>query len=217
MTRHYLVSRFVRGALIGGAIGFLMLGFAPVTSPAHAGAPGNSAEAFIQGLAERGVAMLENANYTEAQRETEFRNIVHDGFALEAIGRFVVGRHWRTMDKDQQAQYQKLFSEWLLMSYASRLGGYDGQKIEVAGSFELQNKHKDVVVRARILHADGQPETAVDWRVRKFDGTYRIIDIIVEGISMATAQKAEFEAVIDKVGVDGLLENLRSRLASMAV
>lgn len=214
MARHYLVFPLIHGALIGGAMG-LMLGLALVASPARASTPGEKAEALIQDLADSGVAMLENADYTAAQRATEFRNLVRKGFALKAIGRFVVGRHWRGMDKDQQAEYQEMFSEWLLMSYANRLGGFEGQRIEVVGSFELNNKHNDVVVRTRIVGGDGQPEMPVDWRVRKFDGKHRIIDIVVQGVSMAVAQKSEFEAVIRKVGVDGLVETLRSRLATM--
>ena len=213
MARHYLVSRLIPGALIGGAIG-LMLGLAPAASPARTSTPGGEAEAFIQELADSGVAMLENADYTAAQRETEFRNLVRKGFALEAIGRFAVGRYWRRMDKDQQAEYQEMFSEWLLKNYASRLGGFEGQRIEVVRSFELNNRNNDVFVRTRIAGGDGQPETLADWRVRKFNGKHRIIDIVVEGVSMAAAQRSEFEAVIRKVGVDGLVENLRSKLAT---
>lgn len=216
MARHYLVFRFIRGALIGGAVG-LVLGLAPVASPVRASTPGEKAELFILELADSGLAMLENAEHTTARREIELRNFVHDGFALEAIGRFVVGRYWRRMDKNQQAEYQEMFSEWLLMSYASRLGDYEGQRIEVVRSFEVHNKKKDVVVRTRIVDGDGQPETMVDWRVRKFNGKHRIIDIVVEGISMISAQKSEFEAVFRKVGVAGFLENLRSKLATRVI
>ena len=186
-----------------------------VASPARAGTEAETAETFIQELADSGVAMLETADGAAAGREAEFRNLVRRGFALDAIGRFVVARHWRKMDGDQQAEYQEMFAEWLLKSYASRLGGFEGQRIEVAGSVELDNRHRDVVVRTRIAGADGQPEMLVDWRVRKFDATHRIIDVIVEGVSMAAAQKSEFEAVIRKAGVEGLMENLRSRLTSM--
>lgn len=198
------------------ATAFLMLVLAAwVASPARAGTPGEEAEAFIQELADSGVAVLENADYTASKRETEFRNLVRKGFALEAIGRFVVGRYWRKMDKDQQAEYQEMFAEWLLTTYADRLGGYGGQRIEVVKSVELNNKYNDVVVRTRILGGGGQPEMSADWRVRKFNGDHRIIDVIVEGVSMAAAQKSEFEAVIRKIGVEGLVGNLRSQLSTM--
>ena len=214
MARRYLVIRLIRGALICGAIG-LSLWFALAASFARADTPGESAESFIREVAGSGVAMLQDANYTAAQRETGFRGLVRGSFALETIGRFVVGRHWRGMAPDQQANYQEVFAEWVLMSYAARLNGFDGQTIEIVKSFELDNRKKDVVVRTRILGSDKQPAMLADWRVRKFDGEHRIIDVVVEGVSMAATQKSEFEAVIRKIGVDGLVDNLRSRLATM--
>ena len=68
-------------------------------------------------------------------------------------------------------------------------------------------------MRTRVVHADGQPPVAADLRIREFGGELKIIDIIVEGVSMAAAQRSEVDAVIRKIGVEGLLDNLRSRLA----
>lgn len=212
-----MVGSMIRNNTIRGvAAGFLGLVLtAWVAAPARAGSPAGEAEAFIRELADSGIAMLANADYSPAQRETEFRNLVRKGFALEEIGRFVVGRYWRQMDKDQQADYQEMFAEWLITTYSGRLGAYGGQKIEIEKSTELNNKYNDVVVRTRILGASGQPEMAADWRVRYFDGTPKIIDVIVEGVSMAAAQKSEFESVIRRAGVDGLVENLRTQLSTM--
>ena len=211
----------VRAITYGNAIrivaaAFIMLFLAGyAVSRANAAAPGEEAEAFIHKLATTGVAMMEKKDISHAERDREFHRIVREGFALEAVGRFVVGRHWRRMTKDQQAEYQELFAEWLLKSYASRLGGFDGQTLEVLNSIELQNRKQDVVVRTRVVQTNGQPPTVADWRIRKFKGEPKIIDIIIEGVSMAAAQKSEFEAVIRKVGVEGLMENLRSRLTTL--
>lgn len=189
-----------------------IVGAAMFAAPvAHAAVAGDEAAAFISELAANAVAMVENKSQTDAEREAEFRRIVRKGFALDVIGRFVVGRYWRQMTADQQEQYQELFAEWLMKSYAGRLGGYRGQTLEVVKSLEAGSQ--DVFVRTRVLRPDGTPPIAADWRVRKFDGQYKIIDIVVEGVSMAAAQKSEFESVIRDVGVDGLIESLRQRLA----
>jgi phospholipid transport system substrate-binding protein len=198
------------------AAAFVMLFLAGyAASRANAAAPGEEAEAFIHNLATSGVAMLEQKDISHADRDTEFRRLVRKGFALEAIGRFVVGRYWRQMSPDQQAEYQDLFAEWLLKSYANRLGGFEGQRLEIVNSLELQNRNQDIVVRTRVVQVNGQPPIAADWRIRKLDGEPKIIDVIVEGVSMAAAQKSEFETVIRKVGVEGLLDSLRSRLSTL--
>ncbi len=214
MTKTARIDPWGRALVTGFAMAILAVLFA---SRADAAAPGEEAEAFIGDLATSGVALLKTGDYTSAEREEEFRRIVQHGFALDWIGRFVIGRHWRSMTSEQQAEYQELFSEWLLKSYANRLGGYGTQNFDIVKSIELDNRYNDVVVNTRVISKDGAPQVAAGWRVRKFGEEYKIIDVIVEGISMVGAQKDEFEAVIRKVGVEGLLETLRSRLAVLLV
>jgi phospholipid transport system substrate-binding protein len=180
---------------------------------AAAASQGDEAEAFIQNLGVSAIEMLDDIKQSDAERELQFRRIVRSGFALKLIGRFVVGRHWRAMNKQQKTEYQKLFAEWLMKSYAGRLGGFKGQKLEILKSMEAGKR--DVFVRTHVVRANGMPINA-DWRVRKFKEGYKIIDIVVEGVSMAAAQKSEFDSVIRKVGVAGLIDNLRSRLAMIA-
>jgi len=193
---------------------FVLLIFAAyAVSPARASTRAADAEAFLHDLSVNGIAMLEESSYTDAEREAEFRRLVRKGFALDAIGQFVAGRHWRSMSNDQRADFQELFSEWMLTSYARRLGGYSGQTMKIVDSVELDNRNGDVVVRTQVMHPDGRMPIAAAWRIRKLDGEFKIIDVIVEGVSMATAQRAEYDAMIRKLGVEGLLDKLRSRLA----
>jgi len=193
---------------------FLLLILAAfAVSQAKADARGADAAAFLDDLAKNGIAMLKASKFTDAERELEFRRLVRKGFALDTIGQFVAGRHWRSMNDDQRADFQELFSEWMLTSYARRLGGYSGQTMEIIDNIELNNRAGDVVVRTRVTDPDGQLPVAAAWRIRKLGREFKIIDVIVEGVSMATAQRAEYDAMIRKVGVESLLDNLRSRLA----
>lgn len=186
---------------------------AMLAPPANAAAPGEEAEAFMHDLAISGINMMEQGDYTDEERELAFRSIVRKGFALQAIGKFVVGRYWRKMTADQRIEYQELFSEWLLKAYANRLGGYRGQTLEIVKSVETESRYEDVIVSTRVIRVNGRPPINADWRVRKFGGAYKIIDVAVEGASMVGTQRREFESVIQKVGVSGLIDNLRSRLA----
>lgn len=196
------------------AAAFLMLILAAyAVSPAKANARATDAELFIGDLARDGIAMLEARVYTDAEREFEFRRLVRKGFALRTIGQFVAGRHWRSMSDDQRADFQELFSEWMLTSYARRLGGYSGQTMEIIDSVELNNRAGDIFVRTRVMYTDGPLPVTAAWRIRELGGELKIIDVIVEGVSMAAAQRAECDAMIRRVGVEGLLDNLRSRLA----
>lgn len=202
--------QWLQGIVAGFAFAILAAMLAP---SANAAAPGEEAEAFMNDLAVTGIALLEKGDYTKSERELKFREIVSKGFALKAIGKFVAGRYWRKMDSVQQDEYQELFSEWLLKTYANRLGGYRGQTVEIVKSIETASRYMDVIVTTRINLANGQPPINIDWRVRKFGDEYKIIDLAFEGASMIGTQRKEFESIMRKVGVTGLIDSLRERLA----
>lgn len=204
--------QWLQGIVAGFAFAILAAMLAP---SANAAAPGEEAEAFLRDLAVSGITMMEQGEYTDEERELAFRNIVRKGFALDAIGKFVVGRYWRKMTSDQRREYQELFSEWLLKGYANRLGGYRGQTLEIVKSVETDSRYKDVIVTTRVVRVNGRPPINAAWRVRKFGDEYKIIDVAVEGASMVGTQRKEFESVIQKVGVSGLIDNLRARLAAI--
>ena len=86
---------------------------------------------FIQSLAAKAISTLNNKSGSLADRESKFRDLLSKKFAMRKIGRFVIGIHWRRMERKQRKFYQKLFSEWVLKTYSSRLGGYSGQQFEV--------------------------------------------------------------------------------------
>jgi phospholipid transport system substrate-binding protein len=209
MIADVMDRRWLQGLMAG----FILSVFgALIAAPLHA-AEGEQAEAFIEDLAVNGIAMLENSRSSDFEREQQFRNLVGKGFALQAIGKFVVGRYWRKMNAAQQEEYLELFSEWLLKTYANRLGGYDGQTLEIIKNTETDSRYKDVIVSTRVDLHNGQPPIIADWRVRKFGNDYKIIDVSIEGASMVATQRKEFESVIRKVGVEGLIDELRDRLA----
>lgn len=183
-------------------------------TPSAGAASGEDAEAFIRGLAANATTMLETKFETEKEREEEFRRIVGSGFAMNTIGRFVVGRHWRRMSDEQKTEYQALFQEWLLRSYAVRLRSDTGQRFNIVKTIEVSKR--DTFVRTEVVQAGNRSPFIADWRVRKINGDFKIIDIVVEGVSMAAAHKSEFDAVIRKVGVEGLIENLRTQLATIS-
>ena len=166
-------------------------------------------KAFIQSLADQAIAALSDQSVSLETRETRFRQLLRDGFAMRKIGRFVVGRYWKAMSSDQQGKYQALFAIWILKSYSAQLGGYSGQKFEIYRTAKAGSK--DLFVRTRIVRPDAAA-LRCDWRVRRFKSGYRVVDVVIEGVSMLSTQRAEFTAVLRKFGPDGLIDALQMRL-----
>ena len=163
---------------------------------------------FINQLGNQAIKTLRATDLTLDQRESRFRSLLNRGFDLNFIGRFVLGRYWRVATADQKSDYIALYGEYLLQTYSARLGGYTDESFFVIGARRANDK--DIVVSTRLVRPSGM-EIAADWRVRMFDGQYRIIDIMVEGISMAVTQRSEFAAVVQRDGIEGLLAILRAR------
>ncbi len=168
----------------------------------------NGAAQFINQLGNQAIEALRAPGLTLEQRESHFRSLLAQGFDLRFIGRFVLGKYWRMATPEQQNDYLALFGEYVLQTYSARLGGYAGESMTVVDA--RQATDKDVVVRTNIDRPSGPPIIA-EWRVRTTDGRFRIIDVAVEGISMAVTQRAEFAAVVQRDGIDGLLTILRAR------
>lgn len=189
------------------ALPFLIAGLFPAAAADQLG-PG--AAKFINDLAHQAIQTLQAQGQPIEAREQRFRALLEDGFALPMIGRFVLGQSYRQLTPDEQREYQQLFADFVLRTYSYRLGGYKNESFTVV-SAQVQGE-QDVLVRTRIDRPGGAP-VQCDWRVRVFDGRYKIVDVLVEGISMAVTQRSEFAAVVQNNGTAGLLEALRARVA----
>ena len=163
----------------------------------------------IEWLGQQAIATLSRPQMTLEEREAAFRNLLRQGFDLDFIGRFVLGSYWRRATPEQRADYLNLFGEFLVKIYAKRFGGYSGQTMEVVRA-TVAGKKRDVVVETRISRPSGPPLKA-SWRVRVIDNQNKIIDIAVEGVSMAVTQRQEFASVTRRLGLEGLLQILRAR------
>ena len=175
--------------------------------------PPDEASKFVEDLGNRAVALFSNYSPSEAAKsEEEFRKIFREGFDFQLIGRFVLGRFWHSATPEQQAEYRKLFEDWVLNTYTRRIGAYRGETFKITGVHTIQDD--DALVDTEIVRPDAPPIKA-GWRVRSVDGQMKIIDVMVEGVSMALTQRQEFASVIQNKGLDGLLDELKERLAKL--
>lgn len=190
----------------------VILGF-PAPSAATAQDRADKPDVFIQGLADEAISVLRNREGSIDEREKKFRAVLRDDFAMKKIGRFAAGKYWRQMSEDQKHQYQTLFEEWILKTYSIRFGGYTGETVNVIKTFKAGKT--DVYVRTKIVSERGRT-LKIDWRVRRIEDRFKIIDVVVEGASMLVTQKAEFGAVLQQRGIEGLIDILRSQLDRLA-
>jgi phospholipid transport system substrate-binding protein len=199
----------LRRRLLPAAIA-LLIGFgAPFARPALA-AP--DPVAMITDLGNRALAMLATPA-SARQREARFHELFHEDFDVPAIARFVLGRYWRIATPEQRQEFITLFDEYTTFTYSTRLSAFRGETLKVTGSRSVPDGS---LVTSLVLHPDGAQPARVDWRLALTGNTYKITDVIVEGISMAVTQRSEFASVIRRHGgqVDGLLALMRQKTAA---
>ena len=172
-----------------------------------------SASELIHRLGEQAVTAARDSGTGLEARSARFRNLLSEAFDLPFISRFVLGRYWKQATPEQRSDYLVLFSEYVLQTYSARLGGYTGETLTILS--ERPAGPQDVLVSTRIERPSGPPIDA-DWLVRTTGERDRIIDVRVEGVSMLFSQRAEFAAVIQRQGLQGLIEAMRARTGTHA-
>jgi phospholipid transport system substrate-binding protein len=177
--------------------------------PADAAA-GVNAEAFIRRLGDRTLALLDEP-ITPQEKLQGLKQLLDESTDLELIAKLVLGRYWRQATAPQQTEYLRLFKELVMQTMAERMSWYNGQTFEIIGGKPIDER--DTMVSSRILRPSGKPPILVDWRVREANGAYLLIDILAEGVSLVVTQRSEAADVISQRGIDGLLGDMRTRLA----
>jgi len=181
--------------------------------PLAAQTSAQGAAEFVRSLGNEAGA-LQSAAKTQApeKRKAALRDLVRRGFNLELTSQFVLGKYWNRATAKQRAQFQDLFTEYLLNSYARHLRAYRVETLSVVASHPVGRQ--DVLVETSIEGVEGAANPV--WRVRAEDGEYKIIDVSIAGVSLALTQRREFAAVINRQGLDSLLDMLREKLAAQA-
>jgi len=174
-------------------------------------ATAEGAASFVSGLSDQGSAVLSDPGLGPQERTLAFRRLFTSSFEVDAISRFVLGRHWRRASAVEKAEFRALFEDYIVPIYARRLDDYGGEAL-VLENARLERPGL-ALVSSQVVRPQGH-SVAIDWRLRHGEDGWRIVDIVIEGISLAIAQRATFAAVIRNSGgrVDGLLTKLRQAI-----
>ena len=172
----------------------LFTGAAAAPVPA---AVGTDPAAFINNLGNQLQAVTRSAS-TE-QRLAGFEELFRTDFDVPGLGRFVLGRFWRAFTPFEQQEFLSLFEHYVVLTYSEKLSDYteDGGCPRVTGS---RPEPDGVLVSSQIFRARAAQPLKVDWRLTAQNGSYKISDIIIEGLSMAANGRSQLEGVVERNG-----------------
>jgi len=170
------------------------------------------ADVFIQSTVNRAAKTL-GGNLSREERVEKLKDIARETVDIEGIGFYSLGANRKNLSGDQLNEYKKVFSEYFLKSFASRLAEYSNPEIEV-NSKKVINKNY-TIVSSTLVATESRPEVQIQWRIYTKDPDNLLIrDLIIEGLSLARTQKEEFSSIINSN--DGKIEALLKNLSDFA-
>jgi phospholipid transport system substrate-binding protein len=176
-------------------------------------AAGNTPPAaiFMQKLGDAAVLYLTSAKIPEPERLERLRALFREGFDIQTIGRFVLGKHWREASESQRREFLSLFEDMIVQTYQDRLTDDPVKSFKIVDAMPAEKDSQDSLVSSLIVGTSDPQPTKVTWRVRVEEGQMKIVDVVVNGISESITQRSDFDSVIMKGGgnVEALLDTLR--------
>ena len=165
-------------------------------------------DVFVQSTVNRASEALSNNSSKESKIE-KLKQIASETVDINGIGFYTLGSYRKTISKNEINQYEKLFKQYFLKSFASRLAEYSNPEIEVVSKKKLNENYS--MVSSILISTEQRPEVKIDWRVYTKNTQNPLIrDLIIEGLSLARTQKEEFSSIIQNN--DGDIKALFSTL-----
>ena len=170
----------------------------------------SGAEKFITSLALKAETSLLSDEMSPDAHQKRFRKLMIGNFDLKGVGKWVVGRYWRRITKSERVKYLDLFEDFVVATYSKRFRGYTKAKLQIN---ETKTKNNSAFVGSQINRESSKPIKII-WRVKLSNGKYKIIDIIIEGVSWIQTQRSEFVSVIRHNGgkISGLMKALDKKI-----
>ena len=166
--------------------------------------------AVVEETADRVLAILKDPSLKPEVRRERIIALAYERFDFPTMSKLVLAKYWKSFDAAQQAEFMKEFKDFLAHRYGDRIDRYEQERVEIVG--ERRAAGGDAVVATKI-HRPKAESVAVEYRLRSREGTWRVIDVKIEGISLVSNYRDQFHEVLSHGGPEKLLAQLRERNA----
>jgi len=173
--------------------------------PATAGAPTDSLKQAVDQV----VKILSDPALKDKPdvRRAEVRKIAESFFDYPETARRSLGQHWNGRTPAQQQEFVKLFADILDRAYVSKIDLYQGERVQYTGETTDGN---DATVKTMIA-AKNNTDIPVDYRMHVKNGRWVVYDVIIEGVSLVSNYRTQFNKIIQTEPYDALVQRLRAK------
>ena len=171
-------------------------------------AAADSPRAVVQQTADAVVAVLVDKSLNAAQKRSKIEQIVYEHFDFTTLSKLVLARNWKQLSPAQQHDFVEEFKRHLSVTYGRNVESYNNERAVITG--DREESHGDWTVKTKILRPSAEA-ILVDYRLRKQDDRWHVIDVIIEGVSLVANFRSQFQEILTSSNPDHLIQLLRDK------
>ncbi len=193
----------------------LMAGLLALCAAASSAAENTYAVATVDHLHAELLNIMQNAkSLGYAGRRDRITPIVEKSFDIAFITRFALGRYWADLSAEQRGIMVDAMRRLTIASYASRFDGYSGERFETVSN-KPARKGRELVRTVLEVNNDIADNVSLDYLLQETEGSWRIVNVVANGVSDLSLKRADYAAVIKSQGLDSLIDRLNGQIADL--
>lgn len=178
---------------------------------ANAAVDGAKAEAFVKKVTDEGITQIINADIPQKEKDARFEKLFNNALDLKFIGQFVLGRYWKTASNEQKKAFIDAYRDLNIKTWSQRFDEFKGKEFIFKGTTP-SNSANQIFVNSLVPMDQGEPAKVV-WRVKQTGDNFKIVDIIIENVSLAITARNEYTAYVKSApgGINDLIKDLQNK------
>ena len=203
---------FALSLLPASAMVALAQGHSPSTQGARAAnGPAPVVQRFNEALVS---SMKSGAELGYKARYGRLETVIDATYDFRSIARLSVGDYWNALSSQQQQTLIKTLRRYTIANYASEFDSYDGERFTVESQQQLRPGTE--VVKSTFMGKSGQPEHRFEYVLHEVDDVWKVINVVVDGVSDLSMKRSQYRAIIRSQGFDTLIEKLDKRIDKLS-
>ena len=184
-----------------------MLAFA-----ARAAAAADTPKEVVRQLSDAVIAVLQQKDLSADAKREKIRGIVIGYVDFQTMSRLILARNWNGLDDAKKKEFVEEFKQNLSVTYGKNVETYNNEKVQITG--DRDEGRGDWTVQTKIIRPQGGADILVDYRLRQENGEWKVIDLVIERVSLVSNYRSQFQEVMANGGIDHLLQLLRQKNAA---
>jgi len=169
----------------------------------------DAARGVIEKAMNEVITVLEDKKLPQAQRQKRIEDIAYARFDFDRMSRLVLAKNYKQLDDAQRDAFAQEFKKHLSLTYGRRVESYSNESVQVGEA--RAEKNGDVSVKTKVLGGQAADGIAIEYRMRENSGEWKVIDVIIEGVSLIANFRSQIQDIIRNEGIEQLITKLRQK------